>query len=184
LSFLELDLVALVEYQLWDVTTGCCIVLRQGTGLCHSCDSQSQASSPKGPGFVHRSVHVGFVVDTEAVGQVFFWVFQFFRHQYHSIVAPYSLMYYLGLDIGPNSKPIPHRYFHPITTITIISRELGSVRSSNILANLCHSARQFLKMETLRLYKLYSVLTQRLLVKTWLHLVAIITSNFIDLKHN
>jgi hypothetical protein len=40
------------------------------------------------------TLHVGFVVDKVALGQIFLRVIQFSR-QYHSTAAPYSLMYHL-----------------------------------------------------------------------------------------
>jgi hypothetical protein len=43
--------------------------------------------SPRSTGFAAGSIHVGFVVDKVALGQVFLRVLRFFPCQYHSTVA-------------------------------------------------------------------------------------------------
>jgi len=48
--------------------------------------------APRRAGFDIRSVHVGFVVDKVAVGQVFLQVRWFFPCQHHSISAPYLFL--------------------------------------------------------------------------------------------
>jgi hypothetical protein len=47
-------------------------------------------------GFIPKSVHVGFVVDRVALGQVFLRVLLAFPYQYHSTAAPHSLINHLG----------------------------------------------------------------------------------------
>jgi hypothetical protein len=44
-----------------------------------------------------RAVHVEFVADKVALGQVFIRVLRLYLCQYHSTAAPYSLVYHLGV---------------------------------------------------------------------------------------
>jgi hypothetical protein len=54
--------------------------------------------SPRKPGFSHRLVHLGFVVDEVVLEQVFLRVLRVFSCQYHSIIPQWLsiLIYHLG----------------------------------------------------------------------------------------
>jgi len=45
------------------------------------------------PGFVARAIRVGFMVDEKALGQVSLQVIPIYSNQYHSTIAPHSLIY-------------------------------------------------------------------------------------------
>ena len=74
--------------------------------------------SPRRPGFIPRSFHVRFMVDTVALVQVNLSVLLFFR-QYHSTSAPHSQ------SLASTILPVPHTHshspvpFHQCPTLTV-----------------------------------------------------------------
>jgi hypothetical protein len=50
--------------------------------------SENLAASDHGSGFDHRAVHVGFVVNKLALGQIYFRVLYFTSDRYHTISTP------------------------------------------------------------------------------------------------
>jgi hypothetical protein len=77
---------------------------------------------PRGPGFAPRAVHVGFLVDRMAVGQVYLRVLWLLPRQYHSTAILYLLMYHCMMVNGPVScRSSMQTQSRPIATMTTIT---------------------------------------------------------------
>jgi hypothetical protein len=60
--------------------------------------------------YAFLAVHVGLLVDTVALGQVFLWVLQGKFCQCHFTTAPYSLVSCGSWTVGPLSATVPSRH--------------------------------------------------------------------------